>query len=81
MKWSDLAEMHLLLREHGWEPLNLNLELELKNRWWTWVRDGRRIVTTRRPSGGGAWYRGGGRKRKSTSVLALRRVLKRLAEK
>jgi hypothetical protein len=35
LKWSALAEMHLILREHGWEP-----EMEYGNgpAYWVWTR-------------------------------------------
>jgi hypothetical protein len=88
IKLDPLAEMHLLLREHGWEP---EYEPDGAGDAWTWRLGALVIVTfvstiyrlhrgkklTRRES---VWAEKGGRKGGSTSVAVLRRRLKQLVK-
>jgi len=78
-----LTEMHLLLREHGWEP-----EVATSGSWWDWTLAGCLVVIeTYRIGESAAWaegtqFVGGVLVAKSThrTVAGLRRRLQKLAE-
>jgi hypothetical protein len=78
LKWNDLAEMHLLLREAGWEVVD---EGWIGWRAWVWKHPLQRYaITTSRRNQVAGWSYVGSRRERSTSVLGLKRKLKALSK-
>jgi hypothetical protein len=75
MELDALADMHLLLREHGWEPDNTYDKMW----WWTLPGCASQIVTYSEPKPGASESREGKRQRRYRTVAALRLRLEQLS--
>jgi hypothetical protein len=80
MKLDPLAQMHLLLREHGWEPEESAADEGGTVYYWTHVGCDSEITTAATVDVPAAWFIAGQEPPASTSVEDLRRRLQELAE-